>query len=76
MPSWVWLNICFGALFILAVIGVPLWMVITRPDTGRRRAPTSPPLGSRTAVSRAPGRPEPGTGMAGRPVRTQPAEVS
>ena len=64
MPSWVWLNICFGALFILAVIGVPLWMVIAGPDSGRRPAPTSPPLGSRTAASRAPGRAEPSAGMA------------
>jgi hypothetical protein len=76
MPSWVWLNICFGALFILAVIGVPLWMVIARPDTGRRPAPASPPLGSRTAASRWPGRPAPSAGRAGRPVRTQPADVS
>ena len=45
MSTWMWLNICFGALFILAVVGAPLWMVIARPDTGPRPAPASLPLG-------------------------------
>ena len=54
MSTWMWLNICFGALFILAVVGVPLWMVITRPDTGPRPAPASPPPGRRRAASRGP----------------------
>jgi hypothetical protein len=32
--SWIWLNIGPGALFFLAMAGIPLWMVIKRPDQG------------------------------------------
>jgi hypothetical protein len=34
MALWLWLNLGLGALFVLAIVGVPLWLVITRPDTG------------------------------------------
>jgi len=30
--SWFWLNIPFGAVFFLAMAGIPLWMVIRHPD--------------------------------------------
>jgi hypothetical protein len=76
MSTWMWLNICFGALFIAAVVGVPLWMVIARPDTGPRPAPTSPLLGRRTAEPRSPSRHTPIVATAGRPVRRHPAGVS
>lgn len=33
MALWLWLNLGLGALFVLAIVGVPLWLVITRPDT-------------------------------------------
>jgi hypothetical protein len=33
MAVWLWLNLGLGALFVLAIVGVPLWLVITRPDT-------------------------------------------
>ncbi|HLX49012.1 MAG TPA: hypothetical protein VKS82_11825 [Streptosporangiaceae bacterium] len=30
--AWLWLNLTLGALFAAAIIGVPLWLVLTRPD--------------------------------------------
>ncbi len=30
--SWVWLNLPVGGLIFLAIVGIPLWMVIKRPD--------------------------------------------
>ena len=30
--SWMWLNLPLGALIFLAVAGIPLWMVLKRPD--------------------------------------------
>ena len=38
MALWLWLNLGLGALFVLAIVGVPLWLVITRPDTPPARA--------------------------------------
>ena len=32
--SWFWLNIPIGAVFFLAITGLPLWMVIRHPDHG------------------------------------------
>ena len=33
MALWLWLNLGLGALFVLAIVGIPLWLVMTRPDT-------------------------------------------
>lgn len=33
MSLWLWLNLAIGALFVLAIVGVPLWLVVARPDT-------------------------------------------
>jgi hypothetical protein len=30
--NWFWLNIPVGAVFFLAMAGIPLWMVIRHPD--------------------------------------------
>jgi hypothetical protein len=30
--AWLWLNLTLGALFAAAIIGVPLWLVLNRPD--------------------------------------------
>ena len=30
--SWVWLNIPLGALVVLAIAGIPMWLVIKHPD--------------------------------------------
>jgi len=30
--NWLWLNIALGAVFFLAITGIPLWMVIRHPD--------------------------------------------
>jgi hypothetical protein len=38
MALWLWLNLGLGALFVLAIVGVPLWLVLTRPDTPPARA--------------------------------------
>ena len=32
MPTWFWLNVPLCALFFVALIGIPLWMVVRRPD--------------------------------------------
>ena len=34
MSTWFWLNIPLGVATFSAVVGIPLWMVIKRPDTG------------------------------------------
>jgi hypothetical protein len=32
MPLWFWLNVPACILFFLAFTGVPMWLVLTRPD--------------------------------------------
>jgi hypothetical protein len=32
--AWLWLNIAICAPIFLAITGIPLWIVIRRPDTG------------------------------------------
>jgi len=39
--TWLTLNIVLSALFFAAWVGIPLWMVIKRPDTGREVAATT-----------------------------------
>ncbi len=34
MSIWLWVNLSLGALFVLAIVGIPLWMVLRRPDIG------------------------------------------
>jgi hypothetical protein len=36
--NWLWLNIPLMALFFVAVAGVPLWLVLRRPDLGPQAA--------------------------------------
>jgi len=31
---WMWLNVPLGLLIVLAVAGIPMWMVIKHPDIG------------------------------------------
>jgi len=52
MWTWMWLNLSLGALFVLAVVGIPLWLVIARPDTGPQRAPASSGRSRRMSGSR------------------------
>ena len=50
--SWAWLNIPMGVLIVLAIAGIPMWLVIKHPD-------------ARPALASA-ARPEPaGPGFAG-----------
>ncbi|HTS96374.1 MAG TPA: hypothetical protein VMI33_07110 [Streptosporangiaceae bacterium] len=35
MSTYIWLNAPLMALIFLATSGIPLWMVIRRPDTGQ-----------------------------------------
>jgi hypothetical protein len=54
--SWVWLNIPMGVLIVLAIAGIPMWLVIKHPDarpalTGAARPE---PAGPRFAGSRRP----------------------
>lgn len=39
--AWLAANIALSALIFAAMVGVPLWMVIKRPDTGREVAETA-----------------------------------
>jgi hypothetical protein len=34
MGTWFWLNIPLCAVIFSAMVGIPMWMVIKRPDTG------------------------------------------
>ena len=44
MSAWLWVNLSLGALFVMAIVGVPLWMVVLRrPDTGTASAPAIQP---------------------------------
>ena len=36
--SWLWLNIPLMVLFAGAVVGIPLWLVLRRPDFGPETA--------------------------------------
>jgi hypothetical protein len=36
--QWLWLNIIVCAVIFLAFVGVPLWLVTRRPDTGQEVA--------------------------------------
>ena len=40
MTMWLWVNLGLGSLFVMAIVGVPLWLVIAHPDT----APTTAEL--------------------------------
>lgn len=56
MPSWFWLNVPLMAVFFLATAGIPLWLVLKRPDrapgeqqalaAAREHAPTEQPAHS------------------------------
>jgi ABC-type proline/glycine betaine transport system permease subunit len=39
--TWLTVNIVLSALFFAAWVGIPLWMVIKRPDTGQEVAETT-----------------------------------
>jgi hypothetical protein len=43
MSAWLWVNLALGALFVAAIVGVPLWLVIARPDTGSSPRPSAAP---------------------------------
>ena len=32
MASWLWLNVSLMAVFFLATAGIPLWLVLERPE--------------------------------------------
>ena len=36
--NWLWLNIPLMAVFFIAVAGIPLWLVLRRPDFGPQAA--------------------------------------
>jgi hypothetical protein len=44
--EWVWLNMPLAALIFAAVVGIPWWMVIKRPDTGPDAAAAKPATGT------------------------------
>ena len=36
--SWLWLNVPLMAVFFIAMAGIPLWLVLRRPDFGPESA--------------------------------------
>jgi hypothetical protein len=40
---WFWLNIPLAAVFVAAWTGIPLWLVLKRPDAGRPAAAVGRP---------------------------------
>ncbi len=53
--NWIWLNLPLGLLIVLAVAGIPMWLVIkhpdTRPESPARRAAYRPDLVPAYAVA-------------------------
>ena len=43
MMSWVWLNIPSGVMVVLAIVGVPIWLVLKHPDARPERAAAARP---------------------------------
>jgi hypothetical protein len=39
--GWLWLDIVICAVIFLGIVGVPLWLVSRRPDTGQEVADTA-----------------------------------
>jgi hypothetical protein len=79
--SWLWLNIPLMVLFAAAVVGIPLWLVLRRPDFGPEPAsrPGEVPasVGARYAAARS-GSAElgsPGAALAGSAERARRAPV-
>ncbi len=44
---WLWLNIIICAVIFLAFVGVPLWLVNRRPDTGQEVADVATRVGAK-----------------------------
>jgi hypothetical protein len=38
MGTWFWLNIPACAVIFSAIVGIPMWLVFKRPDTGQEIA--------------------------------------
>jgi len=53
--SWFWLNMPLGAVFFLAVAGIPLWMVLRHPDT--RPSATRQSAAAQSAAAQSGSRP-------------------
>ena len=54
--SWLWLTVPLRVLFAAAVAGIPLWLVLRRPDfgpeTASRPGPVPAPIAARYAQAR------------------------
>jgi hypothetical protein len=53
MPTWFWLNVPLCALFFVALIGIPLWMVVRRPDQRPTPDPRPAPAERPASAERA-----------------------
>jgi len=38
VSTWFWLNIPICAVIFSAIVGIPMWLVFKRPDTGQEIA--------------------------------------
>jgi len=54
LVSWLWLNISLMVLFAAAVVGIPLWLVLRRPDFGPEPASRPGEVPARVGVRYAP----------------------
>jgi len=45
--TWLWLNIVICAVLFLAFVGVPLWLVTRRPDSGQEAADAAARVGAK-----------------------------
>jgi hypothetical protein len=55
MATWLWLNIPLSAVFFLATAGIPLWLVLTRPDwSGGKKRPQRQQSAATQAETRRP----------------------
>jgi len=63
--NWMWLNIPLMALFFLAVAGIPLWLVLRRPDfsaaAAGRPAALAEPVAASYAAAQVGASPHPAT---------------
>jgi hypothetical protein len=66
MMSWAWLNIPLGVMMVLAIAGIPIWLVlkrpaarpelaaVVRPDLGGAAQPSRDRAHQRTPAARIP----------------------
>jgi hypothetical protein len=73
MTALVWANILLAIPFLIAFIGIPLWMTFRRPDTGADHSRAHAYLAAKTALAEPGTAPVPSSAWAGRRLRGRAA---